>query len=195
MQMMDEQKRLNILAAAAKLFADRPFHKVLLSDVAEAAGVGKGTLYIYFKSKEDLYLSVVYDGFARLVDRLRSQIDEDAREPVESLELAVREFIYFIYQNPHLYELMHTLPGWKAVDRPKWDAKRMELRALLESIISQGVLQGCFADSNPRLTARYIPGLVRAALFEDIKSVDRQMLTDHILHFVKSALAVKEGLD
>lgn len=67
MQITDEQKRVNILAAAAELFASQPFHKVVLSDVAEKAGVGKGTLYIYFKSKEDLYFSVLLGGFSNLV--------------------------------------------------------------------------------------------------------------------------------
>jgi len=53
MQRPDEKKRQLIANTAAKLFATRPFHKVKLDDVASAAGVGKGTLYIYFKSKEE----------------------------------------------------------------------------------------------------------------------------------------------
>jgi len=45
MQVMDEKKRIKILSVAAEKFASQPFHKVLLSKVAEAAGVGKGTSY------------------------------------------------------------------------------------------------------------------------------------------------------
>ena len=51
-------KEQRILDTAADLFARQPFHKVLLSDVARVASVGKGTLYLYFKSKEDLYFAV-----------------------------------------------------------------------------------------------------------------------------------------
>ena len=57
MQRPDEQKRQLIIDTAARFFATQPFHKVRLDDVAAAAQVGKGTLYIYFKSKEDLYVS------------------------------------------------------------------------------------------------------------------------------------------
>lgn len=193
MQVMDEQKRAKILSAAAELFATQPFHKVLLSDVAEAAAVGKGTLYIYFKSKEDLYLAVLYSGFSRLVDWLREQMDEDIHSPAEDLEVVIRETIRFAYQNPHLFEVMRTVPGWEAIDRAKWDAKRRELKGLIESIIRRGIGQGIFDDAHPEFTARYIPGLVRSVLLEGIETVDRKALTDHMLHFIRSAITIKEG--
>ncbi len=193
MQVLDEQKRAKILAAAAGLFASQPFHKVLLSDVAEAAAVGKGTLYIYFKSKEDLYLSVLYNGFSSLVDLLREQMDEDTNDPVENMEVMIREIVHFAYQNPQVFEVMRTIPGWEAIDRSKWDAKRRELRGLIESIIRLGIAQGVFADPHPEFTARYIPGCVRSVLLDGIETVDREILTDHILRFVSSAIVVKEG--
>ncbi|MDB5293582.1 MAG: putative Transcriptional regulator, TetR family [Phycisphaerales bacterium] len=78
MQVPNEQKRRHITSAAARMFAARPFHKVRLDDIAAAAGVGKGTLYVYFDSKEDLYFTLTYEGFAQLVDRLNAQLDGEA---------------------------------------------------------------------------------------------------------------------
>ena len=192
MQVMDEQKREKILAVAAQMFATQPFHKVLLSNVAEAAAVGKGTLYIYFKSKEDLYLSVLYSGFSRLVDRLREQMDENSLGPAENLEMVIRETVRFAYQNPHLFEVMRRMPAWEAGYRAQWDAKRSELKGLIESIIRRGIAQRIFSDPHPELTARYIPGLVRSALLDGIEAVDDQVLTDHILRFVRAAVTVKQ---
>ena len=77
MQRPDERKRQLITATAARMFATQPFHKVRLDDIAAEAGVGKGTLYIYFENKEDLYFSLVYQGFAELVDRLTAQLAEE----------------------------------------------------------------------------------------------------------------------
>src|SRR4051812_13319197 len=57
MQRPDEKKRAQIVATAARLFATRPYHKVRLEDIATDARIGKGTLYIYFDNKEDLYFS------------------------------------------------------------------------------------------------------------------------------------------
>lgn len=188
MQVADEQKRLKILSVAAEQFAAQPFHKVLLSDVAAAASVGKGTLYTYFKSKEDLYLSVVYSGFSGLVDMLQKRMEEDPHGPTDDLDMVIREFIHFAWQNPHLFEAMRTVPGWRAVDRSKWTAKRKELTGLIESIIRQGIALGVFVDANPELTSQYIPGLVRSALLDGTQNVDREVLTDHIQRFVWTAL-------
>src|SRR5271156_3637178 len=60
----DEQaaKRERILAAALKLFAHEPYQAVTMDRVAAAAGVAKGTLYLYFPSKDALYLGVLSDG-------------------------------------------------------------------------------------------------------------------------------------
>lgn len=193
MQVMDEHKRLRILTAAAERFASQPFHKVLLSDVAEAAGVGKGTLYIYFKSKEDLYLSVLYSGFTRLVEHLRSQMNGGAQGPAENLEMAIREIVHFAYENPYLFELMRTTSGREAISHSDWGKKRMELKSLLESIIRQGIRQGEFTDAHPELTARFIPGLVRSVMIEAAPLVDQQTLTAHIFHFVKAALTSREA--
>ena len=188
MQISDEQKRLKILAAAARLFADRPFHKVLLSDVAEAAGVGKGTLYIYFKDKEDLYLSVLYSGFAHLVERMQHRLDRNQVGPIENLAEAIREIVQFAYQNPHLFELMRTVPWRDVLDDAQWRSKRGELKALIESIIRRGIASGEFSDPHPELTARFIPGMVRSVLMEGTQIIDPQTLSEHILHVTRSAL-------
>ena len=158
MQVMAEQKRINILDAAAKLFASQPFHKVLLSGVAEEAAVGKGTLYIYFKNKEDLFLSVLCNGISRLSDHLRERMDEETNTPMENLEMVIQEIVRFAYEKPHLFEVIRMIPNWDAVDLAEWESKRKEFRHLIETIIRKGIDQGYFEDTHPQLTAKYIPG-------------------------------------
>ena len=51
-----EDKRATILKAASDVFKGRRFDEVTLDEIAVRAGVGKGTLYLYFKNKEDLFL-------------------------------------------------------------------------------------------------------------------------------------------
>lgn len=193
MQVHDEEKRKNILSAAARMFATQPFHKVLLSDVAEAAGVGKGTLYTYFKNKEDLYFSVLQTGFADLVTRLRVRIDEESHGPLENLEEVIREVVGFAYRAPHHSEIMRTVSGSHAKAFAKWGAERRELKGLIESVIRRGVEQGVFEDPHPELTARFIPGCVRSVMVEGIGTVDAPILTDHVLRFVLSAIRAKGG--
>ena len=192
MQVHDEEKRRKILAAAARLFATQPFHKVLLSDVAEGAGVGKGTLYTYFQGKEDLYFSVLHSGFSDLVARLRIQIDEESHSPLDNLEAAVREVVQFAYQAPHHFEVMRTVLGCHANECARWDNERRELKRLIESVIRRGVEEGIFEDPHPELTARFIPGCVRSVMIDRIEYVDASTLTAHILRFVLASIKPRE---
>jgi AcrR family transcriptional regulator len=188
MQVADEQKRKRILATAAELFAAQPYHKVLLSDVAEAAGVGKGTLYIYFKSKDDLYLSVLYSGFDQLVAELQRRLDQGRSGPWENLETAVSEIVRFAFRNPYMFELMRTVRWSDVLGDDRWKSKRSELKALMESIIRHGIDCGELNDPHPELTARFIPGMIRSVLVEKPRSVDPQTLIDHILRFIRTVL-------
>ena len=188
MQVLDEQKRLKILGAASELFAANPFHKVILSDVAQAAGVGKGTLYTYFKNKDDLYLSVLYSGFADLVERMRGRLNQTRISPTENLETVIREMVRFAFQNPHIFELMRTIPRRSVRMEARWQNKRKELKELIESVIRRGIVEGVFSDPHPELTARFIPGLVRSILMENPQNVDARTLTAHIQRFILSGL-------
>ena len=59
-----EETRAAILRCASEVFSERPYHEVLTEDLSARLGIGKGTLYRYFDSKEDLY-------FASIVHRCR----------------------------------------------------------------------------------------------------------------------------
>ena len=193
MQVLDEQKRLKIIVAAARLFATQPFHKVLLSEVAKAAGVGKGTLYTYFKSKEDLYCSVVYSGFSDLVATLRDQIDQDLHDPVGTLETMIRAIVAFAGKNPSHFEVMRVASVQQALDLVQWSQKRQELTGLIEAVIRRGVEQGVFRDPHPDWTARLIPGCVRSLMIDGHDPQDVPVMCEHILHFVRASLQGDQG--
>jgi AcrR family transcriptional regulator len=71
-EIVQEEKRRAILDAALRVFAKQGFAAARISDIASAAGVGKGTVYLYFASKEDLLMGV----FEACVDDILSMIDE-----------------------------------------------------------------------------------------------------------------------
>ena len=192
MQVLDEKKREKILSVAAELFARKHFHQVLLSDVAAEASVGKGTLYTYFKNKEELYLSVLSSAFFQLVDRIRERLGHSSSGPEENLEMVVREIVLFAYQTPHLFEMMRAAPLGKAIDRKRCNNKRRELVSLIESIIRDGIASGVFEDTNPEWTAAYVSGLVRSVLMDGIENVNQDALTDHMFRFVCSSLKRKD---
>ena len=179
-------KEARILEAAADLFSRQPFHKVLLSDVARTAAVGKGTLYLYFSSKEDLYFGVLFREFDNLLERLK-RIEADGTGPDAQLGAVVSELAAHFFKkaaNMDMQGVVLTCPSTQ-----EWREKREELLALMEEIIGRGVEQGLFEDAQPRLTAKYIPGLLRAASHFAPEGENFEAVCRHASDFVLRGLA------
>jgi AcrR family transcriptional regulator len=196
MRLRDENKRRTIVQTAVRLFSEQPFHKVRLDDVAAAAGVGKGTVYIYFKSKEDLYYSSVYDGFADLVKTLDEQLQVQALPFSDRIRIIVHGLVAFSVRYPQLFEVMRTVGVPDASS--EWDGKRQEFCLLIENVIRQGVAAGELSDPRPDQTALYLPAMVRAVMQYSPQSVDGEALTKHIASVLlegiqKEAQTSKEG--
>ena len=81
-------KRALITEAAIAVFAEKGFRAARVSDVAKAAGVADGTIYLYFKNKEDLLLSIFEEKMAMLMAMLRIEV-EAIECPLEKIRIYV----------------------------------------------------------------------------------------------------------
>lgn len=188
MQRLDERKRQLITTTAARMFATQPFHKVRLDDIAAEAGVGKGTLYIYFENKEDLYFSLVYQGFAELVDRLQAQLIDRPIRASLALRRVVDELVAFAFANPQLFEIMRTVGAGKGRTGSAWKEKRLELHGMIHQAIARGVAAGELRDARPDLTAACIPGMVRSIMLFGPKDVKEQTVSEHIMRILGAGI-------
>src|SRR5439155_14870597 len=73
-----EGKRERILEAAIKVFAAEGFYNAKVSQIAQAAGVADGTIYLYFKSKDDLLINLFEDRMEMVNANLREAIDTES---------------------------------------------------------------------------------------------------------------------
>jgi len=180
MQRPDDAKRRQILDTAARLFAAKPFHEVKLDDVAAAAKLGKGTIYIYFKSKDDLYVALILDGIEGLLTELKVTAESVPGKPGawKVIESIVGALLAFGRRHPHLYSLMRA--GVDITD-PRLNEKRAEVASLCEQAIRRGVRAGEIADPHPALTAQYLLSFVRVALLYAPAGVSEAVLRKHIL--------------
>lgn len=190
MQRPNEKKRKLIADIAARMFATRPFHEVRLDDVAAAAKVGKGTVYVYFDSKEDLYFSLLADGFSSLIEGLKAKLDSDTASSRDSLRVVLRELVQFAVSNPHLFELMRATGG-QLKTNDKWAANRRELAALIQRVIRRGVRDGVFCDPNPDITALCVPGLVRSVYLYSNPTKSPEEIADHLIRILERGIVSK----
>jgi AcrR family transcriptional regulator len=191
MQRPDEKKRKLIAETAARLFATKPFHKVKLDDVAAEAGVGKGTLYVYFKSKEDLYFWLIFDGFDRMVENVRGHVlgnDEPARQ---TLRRIIAELVRFGFENPQLFELVRS--AGPRVKDDRWETKRKELMGFIERTIRRGNKAGEFNDPHPEITALCLPGLMRSVMLFGPRGLEEKTVTSQITRLVENGVCCGEG--
>jgi AcrR family transcriptional regulator len=155
-----EAKERAILDAAAKVFATKPFHGVLIDEIASDAGIGKGTIYRYFETKDDLYFATTLHVLDQLEEVLSETLTRDQSAACR-LEKIARENLRFYWDRRFLFPFLQNdgLPG-----RREELVKRREaiLRFAQEAILA-GIERRELRGVDARIGAELFLGLVRSA--------------------------------
>jgi AcrR family transcriptional regulator len=151
-----------MLDAAAQLFGTQRFHEVRMEDIAAQADVGKGTLYRYFKDKEELYLALVSRSARQFTNRLQEEIRRVA-EPRAQLRRVIAAIVNFFDDQPHLFDLIQRAEVLQGPGFP-WRETREELIRTVTALFRNGKERGDFAVSDPELTALLLLGGVRTII-------------------------------
>lgn len=99
------RRREEILEAATRLFAADGFARTDVQVVADVLGVGKGTVYRYFETKEALFLAAVDRAMHQLREHVDTAVDKEA-EPLDQLAAAVHAYLAFFDAKPECIELL-----------------------------------------------------------------------------------------
>jgi TetR/AcrR family fatty acid metabolism transcriptional regulator len=103
-----EQKRKSIMQAALKIFARKGYSPAAIDEVAQEAGIAKGTLYLYFKDKEDLFyntMMLVLDDMKQLIVR---RVSKDLG-PVEMLQRTALALLEYFSENDEFFNIYMTI--------------------------------------------------------------------------------------
>lgn len=163
----DPEKRKRILDAAIRTFGRRGFHEARIAEIAAAAGVAEGTVYLYFKNKEDV-LGVVFD---ESMDGVLSQargIRQGDDNAAERLTRLVDLHLAFVGSDRDLASVfqIELRRSARLVERFS-RSKLVEYFRLLEGLLKEGIDEGEFrADLDPRLAVRILFGAADEILSE-----------------------------
>jgi AcrR family transcriptional regulator len=143
---MRAQRREEILTSAAGVFAARGYQGTDMQAVADAAGVAKGTVYLYFASKEELFLAAVDQGVKSMKDYIDAAI-EGLTDPLERIGKAVRAYLGFFKEHPEQVELwIQERAEFRDRKQPAYfdyrEAGKAHWHALLKKMIDEGRLRG-----------------------------------------------------
>jgi AcrR family transcriptional regulator len=173
-----ERRRQQIMVAAKRVFADKGFNKATMEDIAKEAELSPGTLYLYFKNKDELYASLSLRILQYLLMRLE-HVNRTTMDSPENRIQALKEAMYDVYEfDPLILINMFHLQSSDALKNltPNLlneiqNLSRSSIEAMAR-LFESGVKEGVFIDKRPLAIADVIWALFSGVvLWETSKKI------------------------
>jgi AcrR family transcriptional regulator len=162
--------RGEILSAAEKVFAAKGFFTTKMSDIAQKAEFGTGTLYKYFKSKEDLYFTLI-DEKMEEINQLVKAVFSQKTTSIEKIKRVLRLLFEFIEKNRDFFRIYIS-----ERNRFEWTMKddlgkaiyekMVTFIKILSEVLKQGIKEGEFKSMSHLDLAHALVGIVNSIVFE-----------------------------
>jgi AcrR family transcriptional regulator len=155
-----------ILAAARSLLEQRGPEAMTMEEIAAVAGVAKGTLYLYFQSKDDLILALITQVGENILQDVEASLEAPGTPP-EKLIRMVSVLLEYLNRERLLFpmyarELLRGERESREGFRRRYQELEEKFVTLVTRLFAEGIAAGQFIPANPRLLTFLIRGLVRA---------------------------------
>src|SRR5438067_1758283 len=156
---LPEERPRQIISAALEVFGERGLAASRLEDIAKRAGLSKGTIYLYFPNKEELFREVVRQTVITQIERREREIGASKASATDALKEFMRAHWAFIRSPAFapLFRLIHA-EIHNYPDLARFYAEEVVSRALrlIGSLIERGIKTGEFRKIDPSLAARML---------------------------------------
>jgi TetR/AcrR family transcriptional regulator len=162
--------REEILLAAEKVFAAKGFFPTTMSDIAKEAEFGTGTLYKYFKSKEELYFTLIDEKVEEINRLVKAELSQKT-SAVERIKRGLALQFEFVERNRNFFRIYISERNrfeWTVKDELGKDMhdKMVAYIELLAQVIRQGMKEREFKSIDPVDLAHALVGIVNSFIFE-----------------------------
>lgn len=180
-------RREQIRRAALRVFARKGYRNAVVEDVAEEAGLGKGTIYTYFDRKEKL-LGAVFQELMGEIETRQMEILESDRSPLEKIRALHRSFVDIVGGDGQFARVM--LDIWVAgMQNPEevgidFETLYVEYRALVRRLLEAAEERGDVPGDLPSITPAVLIGAIEGVLLQwvlDPEGVDFPDAADDII--------------
>ncbi len=153
--------REKILRSAVSLFTEKGFDHVLIDEIATRAGVGKGSVYRQFSSKEELYTATVIQGYVDLRTRIAAEL-QDAKSVPEGVTTIVRQIVSYFWNRLQFFELLRDPTRLPRAYADRYRSERQRLVRIASGVLAQGAKDGVIRDDlDPQLLVESLLGMIR----------------------------------
>ena len=181
-------KRERILRAAIDVFAQNGYFNAKVSDIAKAAGVADGTIYLYFDGKEDLLVNIFRDHTRNYLQSLERELAH-VRRAEDRIRIAIRHHLEALGRDRALaivaqVELRHSLKFMSLLSQQEV----ADYLGLLRKMVEHGQAEGSFRRNlHPQLVAKAIFGVLD-------EMVTSWMLSEKVYNLADSAEQIADLL-
>lgn len=193
MRTKEGNKEQDILEAAIKIFAETGYHNAKIHKIAETAGVATGSVYVYYKNKEAILLTIFEKLWEKLFFELNSLVQKSEASPVEKLDGMIDLLFDVFIQNPSMAlvfvnEQNHLLQQSPQAFTPYY-TKFLDLG---EEIANEGISKGVFHENlDVKILRMFIFGGIRHLLHtwaHDPQSISLNAVRQSVKFFVKKGM-------
>lgn len=202
-QRRKEDRPAEITAAAMNAFAENGFAATKVEDVAKRAGVSKGLLYLYFKTKEDLFKAVIRSFISPKIDALTQTVEESDLSAEEFLRGPFLDLAKSIPNSPaRILARLMISEGPKHPDLVEWYWENVvsnglaAIRTVIRRGVDRGELRQSALDDFPYiLAAPVIFSVLWKILFEQHDQLDTDRFIEEHLEIVLNSILHNSGKD
>jgi TetR/AcrR family transcriptional regulator len=200
---LPEERPKQILDAALAVFAERGLAAARLEDIAKRAGVSKGTIYLYFANKEELFREVVRDTVIAFIERGEARFAAEG-DPIRALDVWMEGHWNWIRSD--VFPAMHRLVNSELRDFPdlyEFYAVEVVGRAqrLVCEVLERGMETGVFRRTDALVAARMLSALLvthgtwyhQKHSFKSIANIPDGVLLAQIRDFFLHAMRPDDG--
>jgi AcrR family transcriptional regulator len=149
-----EKRKIEIIEAARKVFSGKGFKNATMEEIANEAELSTGTLYLYFKNKEELHTSLSIEILKYLKSEIQKVVDQDISVE-EKIDMFHDVFIRIYSYDPNiLINLFHLQSGESLKTLSDEVLKQIKEYSItahgnIVDVVKEGIAQGVFIDENP----------------------------------------------
>lgn len=163
-----ESRRREILAAALKIFSQKGYHQTSMNEIAREAEFSIGSLYGFFKNKEDLFYTLLIEGIEDIEREVRPEIDraEGAKDKLNALTMTLFSYFEKRWEAFNIFALgqrefessLHANLGEMIRGR------QIQFLELMTRIVAQGIKEGSFRPLRPENMSLAFMGLINGSI-------------------------------
>jgi AcrR family transcriptional regulator len=178
-----EFRTAGILEAARRVFATKGFSQATVDDIASAAGVAKGTVYLYYESKRDIYFAALKSG----IEQMYSKLDEELKKvstPEEKLRTLIGVKLAYFDDNRDFFKIYYSELGNICIHPGAIDSEFMAMyldqAKVVEAILKEGARKKIIRPVRTEQTAFAISDVIRGVVTQRVLGWSKSKISQDV---------------